>query len=394
MSLISLDELRTLAAQTEGPSISIFMPTYRASAEVLQNPIRFKNLLRQAEADLQNRGLRSTEINNLLSSARNLDHLDFWEHQNEGLALFLAPNFLRYYRLPMTFNEMVVVNDRFHLKPIMPFLVGDGEFYILSLSQNGLRFLEASRYNVQEVEVEGMPKSLDEALQYDETAKDGQFRLGTTAGNMATHHAGSAQGTYHAGTFHGQGSPDRDKHQRDILQFFHQVDHAVHQHLRSKQAPLVLVGVDYLLPLYREANNYPHLLEEGITENAKTLTPEEIHGQVLPLVEPYFEHDREEAIAHYHELTNTGRTSTDLKEAVSGAYFGRIEQLFVAVGVQQWGIFDADSNELLVHNEAEPGDEDLLNTAAIQTLLNGGTVYAVPPDQVPNATLLAAVFRY
>jgi len=394
MSLISLDELRAIATQSQGPCISIFMPAYRASAEVLQNPIRFKNLLRQAEVELQKYGLRSTDIDNLLSPAQDLDRLEFWEHQNEGLALFIAPNFFRYYCLPITFNELVVVNDRLHLKPIMPFLVGDGEFYILTLSQDGLRFLEATRYSVQEVEIEGMPKSLDEALQYDETAREGQFRLGTTAGNMATHHAGSAQGTFHAGTFHGQGSPDRDKHQRDILQFFHQVDDAVHQYLRNKKAPLVLIGVDYLLPLYREANTYPHLLEEGITESAKILKPEEVHEQALPLVEPYFNQGREEAIAHYHELTNTGRTSTDLKEAVSGAFFGRIEELFVAVGVQQWGSFDPDNDELTVHNEAEPGDEDLLNAAAIQTLLNGGTVYAVPPDQVPDSTPLAAVFRY
>lgn len=41
----------------------------------------------------------------------------------------------------------------------------------------------------------------------------------------------------------------------------------------------------------------------------------------------------------------------------------------------------------------EPGDEDLLNAAAIQTLLNGGTVYAVEPEQVPDTAPLAAIFR-
>ncbi|CAD5939922.1 hypothetical protein PCC9214_01853 [Planktothrix tepida] len=52
------------------------------------------------------------------------------------------------------------------------------------------------------------------------------------------------------------------------------------------------------------------------------------------------------------------------------------------------------SNELNVHPEAEPGDDDLLNLAAVQTLLNGGIVYAVPPDSVPDEARLAAVFRY
>jgi hypothetical protein len=47
-----------------------------------------------------------------------------------------------------------------------------------------------------------------------------------------------------------------------------------------------------------------------------------------------------------------------------------------------------------VHQDPEPGDEDLLDLAAIQSILNGGTVYAVEPEQVPDHAPLAAVFRY
>ena len=40
------------------------------------------------------------------------------------------------------------------------------------------------------------------------------------------------------------------------------------------------------------------------------------------------------------------------------------------------------------------GDEDLLDLAAIQTLLHDGPVYAVEPEQVPGDGPLAALFRY
>ncbi len=91
---------------------------------------------------------------------------------------------------------------------------------------------------------------------------------------------------------------------------------------------------------------------------------------------------------------HANKISTSLSETVPTAYFGRVEELFVAVGVQQWGSFDPTANEVRIHAIAEPGDQDLLDAAAIQTLLNGGTVYAVPPDRVPDAAPLAAVFRY
>jgi hypothetical protein len=47
-----------------------------------------------------------------------------------------------------------------------------------------------------------------------------------------------------------------------------------------------------------------------------------------------------------------------------------------------------------LHREVKPGDEDLLDFAAVHTLLNDRTVYAVEPEKVPDDASLAAVFRY
>jgi hypothetical protein len=47
-----------------------------------------------------------------------------------------------------------------------------------------------------------------------------------------------------------------------------------------------------------------------------------------------------------------------------------------------------------LHPEPEPDDEDMLDFAAIHTLLNGGTVYAVEPEKVPDEAPAAAIFRY
>lgn len=384
MSLLSINDLKELVEQPQGICVSIYMPTYKAGAETQQNPIRFKNLLREAEAKLEELGV--SDPASLLQPATEITDED-WQHQDQGLALFLAEGCFRTYRLPIKFDQLVVVSEQFHLKPLMPLLTRDSEFYILALSQQQVRFFEATRYSIKEVDVEDLPKSMGDALQYDETAKAGQFRISTSKG-------GTANSFQHAGTFHGQGSPDRDDVKQDILQYFHLVDHALHDFLLDKRGPLVLVGVDYLFPIYREANHYVHLLEERVTENPEILKPETLHAQVLPIVEPYFSQAEEAAIEHYQEMTATGKTSADPKEAIPAAFFGRVEELFVAVGVQQWGNFDPQAMALEMHADPEPGDEDLLNAAAVQTLLNGGRVYAVEPEKVPDLAPLAAVFRY
>jgi hypothetical protein len=392
MTLISREEIKTLLEQPRQNSVSIYMPVQSAGPEVRQNPIRFKNLIKEAEARLIDAGIEPNDAIALLAKSHQLDQSNFWEQIGEqGLAVFISQDVFRYYTLPHEFDELVVVTDRFHIKPLLPILNGDGRFYLLALSQKDVRFFEGTRHSIQEVEVENMPKSLDEALNYDETAQDGQFRIATSKGGTANSFTGAQPGA-----FHGQGSPDRDKHQEAILQFFHAVNHALEGKLRNQTAPLMLAGVEYLMPLYREANTYKHLMEEGITGNQEILSAEELHERAWPIVEPHYLQSQQEVIERFNELFggNTGKASNEIKEIVSAAYYQRIDSLLVATTQEQWGLFDPTSETVYLHQEEETGDEDLLDFAAAHTLLNGGTVYAVEAEKVPFSTPIAAIFRY
>lgn len=384
MSFLSLEELKELVEQPQGLCVSIYMPTAQLGSETQQNSVHFKNLIRQAEANLEKYELRPTDPGQFLQPAIDLDEDEFWQDQNAGLALFISEGFFRFYRVPIEMIELVVVSDRFHLKPLIPLLGGDHRFYILTLGQRDVRLLEGNRYGMtREVEIEGLSKSMDEALQYDETAKDEQRRMGGGAGRAALQ----------AGSYHGQGA-DRENVKEDLLQYFQLVDKALHDFFRNRRAPLVLAGVNYLLPIYHEANTYNFIVEEGIQHNTKQQTAQELHAEAWAIVEPLFKADQQKAIDYYHESLAAGKGSNNLDEVIQGAFYGRVEQLFVPVGVQKWGHFDPDSMELEMHNDAQSGDEDLLNAAAIQTIFHGGTVYAVEPEKVPDDTPVAAVFRY
>lgn len=387
MRQLSREEIKTLIDQAEAPCVSLFMPTHEAGPEIRQDPIRFKNLIREAEAQLVATGMRPELARQLLKPATELDRGDFWRHQSQGLALFIAPEFCRFYRLPLPLEELVVVAAQFHLKPLMPLLSENQQFYILTLNQKQIRLLAATPYGVGELELANVPQTLEEALQYDETAKTGQFRIGTSRG-------GTANPFQQPGSFHGQGSPDRDALYRDILQYFHQVDAALHEYLRDKHAPLVLAGLDYLLSLYHQANTYPHLLEAGISKNAESFTPEELRDQAWEIVQPYFAQAQQAAADLYRQLAGTGRASSEIKEIVSAADCGRVQLVFSPLGRHCWGRFDRTTREVQLHPEPEPGDEDLLDVAALHTFLNAGTVYVVAPAEIPGGQEVAATFRY
>lgn len=68
--------------------------------------------------------------------------------------------------------------------------------------------------------------------------------------------------------------------------------------------------------------------------------------------------------------------------------------MFVALGTQIWGRFDEGKNILIQHENFHPGDQDLLDLAAVSTLTNGGTVYALDTVDMPEETPIAAIYRY
>ncbi|MGZ3613375.1 MAG: baeRF7 domain-containing protein [Thermodesulfobacteriota bacterium] len=383
MKLLSKEEFKKLTEKPGGWCVSIYMPTHRASPETKQDPIRFKNLIREAEERLKAGGLRSPDAKKLLKSGKALikDGL-FWQHQADGLATFISSDLFYHYRLPLKFDELVVVTDRFHIKPLLPIFSHENRFYILALSQNEIRFFQCTRYSVTEIKVENVPRSLSEALQYDEPEKQLQF-----------HTRAPAAGGERAAMFHGHGVGKEDA-KDNVLRFFQQLDQGLYALLGKENAPLVLAGVDYLFPIYREANRYPHLMENGIVGNPEGLKGEKLHEQAWRIVEPHFLKAQEDAFSRYRQFAGNERASNSIKKIVPAAYDGRIDILFVALGVQQWGIFDPDKHVVHFHLDAEPGDEDLLDLAAIHTYLNGGTVYPLKPEEMPDETPLAALFRY
>jgi hypothetical protein len=135
-------------------------------------------------------------------------------------------------------------------------------------------------------------------------------------------------------------------------------------------------------------------MEDGIGGNPEHFSDKELHGLAWTVVRPHFQKAQQEAVDRYKEFASSGKTANRVRKIIPAAYHGRIELLFVVPDIQQWGTFDPSTDEIHLHKKEKTGDEDLLESAAIQTLLNGGTVYVVEPGKMPDDQLLAAVFRY
>ncbi len=388
MKLPERSEIDRLMTADDSPWVSIFMPTHRPGAEGQQDRIRLKNLVRQAEERLLAFGVKSTDARKLLRSPQKLVDDDlFWRQQTDGLALYCAPSFFRSYRLPVRFEETLIVGERPYVRPLLPLLTTQCRFLALALSKQQVRLFCGTRHTIDEVSLKGVPRSLDEAMKYDEFDKPRGARWVQPAGRGRSGHAEGGGVSRGAGV-------EAEASKENVLRFCQMIDRGLHVVLREERAPMVVAAVEYLLPIYREANTYAHLLDRGVEGNPDLLKPEDLHRQAWQVVEPHFASRQREAVARFTTLGGTGRASVDLREIVPAAMQGRVDTLWTAAGIQTWGRFDSASNTVVVHPTAEVGDQELLDLAAVQTILHSGTVYALNGDPRPGKGPLAAIFRY
>ncbi len=383
MRLLGRSELRMLLERQEDTAVSIYMPTQR-TGDLEQGPIRLRNLLRVAEEKLLAQGLRHPDAAHLLEQGRKLVDDDlFWHHQADGLAIFMSADKFSYFRLPYHLAETVVVSPRFHVSPLLPLFANDGIFYILCLSQNKVRLIQCSRDGARELTPDVLPESMADVLQYDEFSENLQFRSGPSQGA-----AGKSTAMYHG---HGEG---KDVEKDNIARFLREVDHGIHDVLKNEQTPLVLAGVEFMRAAYREVNSYAHLLSEGVDGNPDELSPQQLQRKAWPLVEKHFARERETALERFGEGLARGLTQTRLEDILLSALDGRVAVLFVGLGIQRWGSFSPEDRHIDIHQDFQPGDEDLSDTAVVHALLTGAAVHVIPPTDLPNGEEIAALLRY
>jgi hypothetical protein len=384
--MFPVDELRELVDFRAEHCISIYMPTYRIGADVQQNPIHLKDLIDQVEEKLSKRGLRSADVCDLLEPLRVLlDQGEFWRNQSDGLVIFTAPGFFRDYHLPGSFSDTLQINNRFFIKPLLPLMSGEDKHFILALSQNRVRLFRSSRSQIEEVNIGDVPHSLEEAM----SKTSVQEYQGMSSGSQGLGGGGGDGSAIYFG--HGN---KKDTEKTNILQYFRQIDRGVKDLLDKDGSPLLLAGVGYLFPIYRQANTYHHLLDEGVEGNPDEVSAKELQARAWTLIQPHVDQGRLRDLERYQDLSRTDLASTDPQKIIPATFYGRVDTLFVSLDVHKWGRFDANSGALKLHSEQLRDGEDLSDAAAVQTWINNGQVYVLSPGDMPGSTGMAAIFRY
>lgn len=373
---VEATELRGLIETTSTPSVSIYLPTVRVTAQPEQNAVLLKNALGGINDRLVARGIARADAVKLLEPLRSLrEDRDFWNHQLEGLALLRTPDTFERFRLPFSVRQRVVVADSPYVVPLFRPLAHGSSFYVLALSQGAVRLIECTAQGATEVDTSEfeIPLSLAEALRFDDLQKP-ESRHPTSTGP-------------------GHGD-DGEDHKGQVRRYVHAVEVGITRHLSLKGAPLVLAGVDYVRAMYRETTGYAPVLPDGIDGNPDHLRPEQLLAAARPIMETNFEKQMNELRDRFETALAHEGAACELEPVLWAAHDGRVDTLFVRDGAEDWAKVDTEDRSLERSNGPAAGTEELHDLTARRSLLKGGRVLALDDEAMPCDGPIAAIYRY
>ena len=385
--MFTRSEFSTLVSSAPPLGVSIFLPTHLVGSEIRQGPIRLKNLAAEARDRLVSLGLGQAEAEAFLAPAAVLveDHA-FWQHQSQGLALFLGGEQPRCYRLPIPLAESVAVGSGFQVKPLLPLLAADGSFLVLTLTASKVGLFEASRFALAADEAAGLPQGIGDLPgepDYENPVQASPVARPSTAPVDAS----NAQ-------VYGDSPAEWKKNRR--VDLVHKVATALEDRVAAKPLPVVLVADTEMAGHFRKLTTLGSRLVGVADVNPQSLDRSQLHETAYAIMRPYLDQDRKEAGERFQALSasHDPRAASDVEQVVRAAYDGRIDTLLLAEGEAVWGGYDQATDEVTTSPDFATRSEDLLEAAAVQTLQHAGSVHLMPHDQTLDHGPAAAILRY
>lgn len=382
-SVMTKESFAELASHRARNCVSIYIPTHAAGVEVneLNDRVAFKNALQQVVSELRSKGESNPAIESLLAPAYRLDKDEtFWRQQSKGLGVFLAEGVCWYIKLPLASQRDILVNSAFNVKPLLPLFTSKEYFYLLVISKKQAKLFRADMFGIEHVNVPGLAE-IDPGS--DHEGEDPTAPTGLRGDKELTTAAAMDAGT------------KGDQKKLRLANYLEAIDDVIwKQVLHDKTVPLMLAGVEYLLPIYKTVTDYKHICEEALTGSHERDELPVLYEQAMSKMTGYFSQSMQKAIELYNNQSATDLTTSIVDDIVPGVHYSQVSHLLVQKGAQLWGSFDEMNNKLKLDEERLAENEDLVNTAIVKAVQTGAEVYVMDKEQMPVDSIMAAVLRY
>lgn len=230
------------------------------------NIYKFEKIINSLKLELDSIETSFKTRDRICENVKKVFQKQIWLSEDKKyLVIFVNDSIMKWFHLPsLDISDMIVIDYKFYVQPIVNLINRQNDFILLTLSHKQIRLFNVNKYMLKPIKIKNLPTNIKQSLHIDEYPNSRQMHsvapVSTGKGSKAFHQQYNVAET--------------DKLM--LVQFFQKVDKSLHKYLNKQQKPLIIGGVGYLLPIYRQINTYGKLLNQNITGNLDRLKDEEI----------------------------------------------------------------------------------------------------------------------
>ncbi len=171
--------------------------------------------------------------------------------------------------------------------------------------------------------------------------------------------------------------------------------HAVQAALGPNAGPIVLVAEPQAAGHFSKSAGLPDLLPEAVQVNPFALSDADLHARALAAIAPALEAEVDAVLEQVQARLGTAESTVAirLEEILAAGLEGRVDAIVVAGDESLWGRY-TPGRVVIADGHRAPGDEDLINLAAVQAMRTGARAFARPRDTLPRQVPAVALLRF
>ena len=384
----TVEEFKALA-QIKGEScVSLYLPTSPLVENIRANRIAFRDIAREALAQLREAGADKRKIAVFEERFEHLAGLEhdvqdedkirklqrakpdpfdtFWHYQANGLAVLSTPGLMRMFRLPNPPKPLAEVADRLHLTPLIRAMTSPHDIFVLALAEESVRLVHVfANFPPVRLQIPDLPRNAEEATRRPSFhVRAPRRRLQNLEGEKVLLH-----------------------------KYVSKVGQVVHSALAGLNVPLVLAADEPIASLFRSLNAYPKLVDEMIEGNPDQTTDAELEDAAIPILDRLYSRELKAAIALYDQL-KPRRATTDVSYAAHAATAGAIDQLLVDLDAVVPGLVSDIDGSVIYSASDDAETYSVVDEVARRALCTGARVLGARSEELPDRAPLAAILRY
>lgn len=355
---ITLKKLKDISSEN---CITIIMNSHRTKPDYLKDEISLKNHIKEVEtrllADTTKRDATSL-IDKLHKLSKDIDH----SHNLDSLMLFVNRDIAEFTRLPIKVVDRVIIDNTFATRDLVRAMHNESHYYILVLSQEKVRLIEA--LNDEVVKEFGAPFPMENT----------QF----FTRNKAESAVASRQSSL-------------------IGEFFNQVDKEVNAIRKQNPLPVLICTVEENYPEYLKiADQKNSIFDTYLNKNRISEKDHAIVSEAYKIVQSHHAKRNNDRKSELLKAVSENKFLSDTNEIYRAILEGKIQTLFIEQGLFQPAVIENDVIKYVTNEHRTDTDviDDIYDELIELNMNFGGDVVFLPKGELDKFNGFGAITRY